>query len=341
MIDEAARHLLAEWLSARTPVDGSITATLISGGRSNLTYDLRDEAGGHWVLRRPPEGLRVATAHDVLRECMIMRSVARADTVPVPAIVGDEADTAVIGAPFFVMDHVDGVVLRGRKQSRTLDEASRAAAGSSIIDVLAAIHALDLTAVELDDLAARDGYLGRQRERWYGSYRQLGGSVALVDEVHDWLAEREPASAEVTLVHGDFRLDNAIVDEHGQVRAVLDWELATLGDPLADLALTVVYWAGPDDEAVGPTALPGFPTRAQVVDRYADRSGRALSHLGWHLVFAYWKLACIAQQVSARYAAGGGGGDRHEARDLGAHIERFARKADGMRELAVTAGSGY
>lgn len=329
-----ARQLasLEAWLGAIVGARPPVAAVLFAGGRSNLTYALTDAAGDRWVLRCPPEGLKVGRAHDVLREHRVMNALAEADGVAVPRTYGADAGD-VLGVPCFVMEHVDGVVLRGRKQSSLLSEPVRARASTALVDAFAAIHAADLARTGLADLAPHTGYLERQLDRWYASFEATRTrSIPAVDDLHSWLARNLPETSEATLVHGDFRLDNAVFDDAGRLRAILDWELATIGDPLADLALTVAYWAGEGEEAVGPAALPGFPDRRQLIDRYADVSGRSVDTLHWYLVLAYWKLACIAEQVAARYARGGGGGDRSAADDLGCHTIRFAARACEIRD---------
>ena len=149
----------------------------------------------------------------------------------------------------------------------------------------------------------------------------------MVSEVHEWLAERLPPQTETRIVHGDYRLDNAIIDASGSLLAIVDWEIASLGDPLADIGLLFTYWAGAGEEAVGATVLPGFPTRRELVARYAERSGRDVTGLHWYIVFSYWKLACVAEGVHARYASGGGGGDQATLESLSTAAETMARRA--------------
>jgi len=318
---------LEPWLRERVGATGPLEASLIAGGRSNQTYRVTDAAGSSWALRRPPDGPRVASAHDVLREARIISALAHERDVPVPQVYGTDGGN-VLGEPFFVMEFVEGTVLRGRRQSSQLSEPQRASSARSLIEVLAAIHETDLAGTGLDDLAPSTGYLTRQLDRWYGSYNRVRNRmVPDVDSVHQWLLENLPPISAVCLVHGDFRIDNAVVNDDGIVIAVLDWELATLGDPLTDLALTLAYWSGEGDEAVGPTALPGFPDREGVIRHYSEVSGRDLSGLRWHQVFAYWKLACAAEQIAARYAGGGGGGDRSGLDDIRSHTPRFAQRA--------------
>jgi aminoglycoside phosphotransferase (APT) family kinase protein len=316
---------------------------LIAGGRSNLTYAVTDAAGRRIVLRRPPVSHILPTAHDMGREHRII-SALRDTPVPVPAALGYCADKAVNGQPFYVMDFVDGYVLRGPGEAAAaLDEATRMTAGRDLVDVLVAIHQLRADAIGLGDLARHDGYIERQLRRWH---RQFGQSqqqarevgvyrpVPLVDTVHDLLADRVPAQQGTALVHGDYRLDNTIVSAEGQVQAVLDWELCTLGDALADVGTLMAYWgSGPgpgaasDPLRIAATALPGFPSRAEVAERYAARSGRDLSNLGYYVAFAQWKLACIGEGVFVRYAANAMGTGGSDAAALGRGVEDRARQA--------------
>lgn len=327
------RDGIEPWLADHAGAALPLQIDLIAAGRSNLTFDITDAAGARFALRRPPEGLTVATAHDVVREARIMAALENTH-VPVPSIVGIEGNPDIIGAPFFVMGFVEGTILRGRKQASQVDLAVRKRASRSIVETLVAVHDVDLRATGLEYLAPTDGYLDRQMDRWHDSYQQVTVEpVTDVEDVLAWLRGHRPDTPAATLVHGDYRLDNAIVDEQGTVQAILDWEIATIGDPVADLALMVAYWAGEGDEAVGPAALPGFLDRQGVVDLYAELAGRDLRDLGWHLVLAYWKLACISAQIEARYARGGGGGYRGGLDSLREQTTRFAQRARGMIDL--------
>jgi len=287
-----------------------LRATLVKGGKSNLTYRVDDATGRSFALRRPPLGPLLPKAHDVVREHRLISALHRHSPVPVPPPVAACADPEPIGAPFFLMEFVDGRVLRNRRRAAEVPEPVRAAAADHLVDILVTLHATDPAALGLADLAPPDGYIARQLARWQQQFdRSRTREVPDVDDVGRWLAERIPPQTETRLVHGDFRLDNAIIDDGGRILAVLDWEIATLGDPLADLAVLLVYWGGAGEPAIGATDLAGFPDRAAVAARYARASGRDLAALAYHRVFAYWKLACVAEGVYARYAAGGGGGD--------------------------------
>ncbi|MEJ7844035.1 MAG: phosphotransferase family protein [Acidimicrobiales bacterium] len=314
------------WLVERRPVTTPpLRFELVAGGRSNLTFVVTDATGARVVLRRPPLGHVLASAHDMGREHRVIAALAGSD-VPVPTAVGLSGDSSVNGAPFYVMDHVEGHVLRDAAEAGTvLDEAARRRAGESVVDVLARIHAVDIDAVGLGDLGRRDDYVGRQLKRWYGQFQRsnalTGRPVPLVHQVHDRLAATVPEQQGSTIVHGDYRLDNCMVDGTGEVVAVLDWELCTLGDPLADLGVLLVYWAEPGDTRAAlpgaPTALPGFLSRAELIDRYAEQSGRDLDLVPYYVAFGYWKLACILEGVYARYANGAMGAtdDTYEAFD--------------------------
>ncbi|MGH9245119.1 MAG: phosphotransferase family protein [Acidimicrobiales bacterium] len=298
------------WFVAHVPdVRPPLAFSLIAGGHSNLTYTVTDADGRRWVLRRPPLGHVLATAHDMGREHRIIAALAATD-VPVPLAIGLCGDESVTGAPFYVMGYVDGHTMWGpREVEATLDKEARWHAGEALIDVLARIHAVDPNAVGLGNLGRKEGYVERQLRRWHRQWRESKTrELALIDEVHDRLMAEVPAQGPATIVHGDYRLDNCLVDGQGEVLAVLDWEICTLGDPLADVGILHVYWTEPDDPAGAllgaPTTVPGFPTRADLMRWYAERSGRELTGIDFYVAFAYWKLACILEGVYARYRAG-------------------------------------
>jgi aminoglycoside phosphotransferase (APT) family kinase protein len=304
---DAAR--VTAWLTERTELEEPLTFEVIQGGRSNLTYTVTDAAGRRVILRRPPLHGVLQSAHDVAREHRIVAALADSD-VPVPPLVGLETDAAVTGAPFYVMRFVDGLVIRDADAARTLDADLRRAAGEDLVDVLGRLHAVDPDAVGLGELGRKEDYLARQLSRWH---RQLTEGrtrdLPLLDEVHARLTADIPEQGPATVVHGDYRLDNLIVDpDTGRVRAVLDWELTTLGDPLADVGLLQVYWAQQGDPTIplpdAPTLVDGFPSREQVAARYAAATGRDLSQLPYYVAFGYWKLACILEGVYARYSSG-------------------------------------
>jgi aminoglycoside phosphotransferase (APT) family kinase protein len=289
----------------------------VAGGRSNLTFEVRDQAGTRYVLRRPPTSHVLPTAHDMSREYRIIAALGPAG-IPVPAALGLCTDNSVNGAPFYVMDFVDGVIARGEADvEAALDGAARHRAGLALVDTLAQIHSVDPDSSGLGDLGRKDGYIARQLRRWYTNYQAAlasrgGVTVAGIDDLHDQLAAHIPQQGPAAVVHGDYRLDNCVISTDGRVLAVLDWELCTLGDPLADVGQLLAYWPEPGERSAlghSPTLAPGFPTRAELTARYAETTGGDLTQLDFYLAFAYWKLACILEGVYARYVAGAMGDD--------------------------------
>lgn len=323
-------------MTERVDVTQPLTFSLISGGRSNLTFDVTDAAEGHWVLRRPPLGHVLATAHDMGREHRIIAALGPTD-VPVPPTVGLCTDETVNGAPFFVMDHVEGLILRDRRTAELLDESARTTAAMNLVDVLAAIHAVDPDDVGLGDLGRREDYVARQLKRWHAQWeRSAYTHVTGIDDVHSRLAGAMPEQLSSTIVHGDYRLDNCIVSPDGTIEAVLDWELCTLGDPLADVGLLLVYWAEASDGfsalPEAPTTAAGFPSRADVVARYAKASGRHVGDVDYYVALGYWKLACILAGVATRYADGQMGDT-----DSAALAELFGAQIDNLVAAAAAA----
>jgi aminoglycoside phosphotransferase (APT) family kinase protein len=298
------------WLTDR--VDG-LTAPLrfdvIEGGRSNLTYRVTGAGDRQVILRRPPLHGVLESAHDMGREHRIISALGPTD-VPVPTTIGFEPDDAVTGAPFYAMEFVAGPVVRDAAAARTmLDQAGRRRAAFSLVDTLVRLHAVDPDVIGLGDLARKDSYIARQLKRWHGQYdtgkiRELPA----IDDVHARLSADIPDQGRSAIVHGDYRLDNLILSPEGEVRAVLDWELCTLGDPMADLGLLMVYWSEPGDDTIpllsAPTVVEGFPTRREVAQRYAERSGRDISELEFYEAFGLWKLAIILEGVYSRYRSG-------------------------------------
>jgi aminoglycoside phosphotransferase (APT) family kinase protein len=304
----------------------------IAGGRSNLTFRVHDGDGGRWILRRPPLGATLGSAHDMGREHRILSGLAGTD-VPAPQPIAMCDDPAVTGAEFYVMEFVDGLVLRDEDEVRAaFDEAGRRRVGEALVDTLADLHAVDPDAAGLGQLGRREGYAERQLKRWLRQWEaSKTRELPAMEETHRLLSARVPEQATTSLVHGDYRLDNVIVSPQGEVAAVVDWELCTLGDPLADLGMLHVYWAEPDDEIVpltrAPTLAEGFPKRAELVERYAARSGRDVSQLDFFIALAYWKLAAILEGVYARYAAGAYGETSDEFRTFGRIVEQLADAA--------------
>jgi aminoglycoside phosphotransferase (APT) family kinase protein len=304
---------LGRFLDDRLPGSGPFTFERHRAGHSNETFFVR-RSGHEWVLRRPPRGAFLPTAHDVLREHRVL--VALADTpvrAPRPVLVCD--DESVIGVPFYVMERVEGVVVRDRLPS-FLDEEERTRVGIELVDALAELHAVDWLASGLEGWGKRSGYLERQVRRWTGQLQlatQHTRPLPDLVRVAEWLAESLPPSTESTIVHGDYKLDNVVLATDRPVRlvAILDWEMSTIGDPLADLGYLLSSWrepGDPPDPVLGRqlelTRQPGFGTRAELVARYRARSGRETGDLTWHVVLATWKLAILLEGSYARHLAG-------------------------------------
>ncbi len=330
---------VTQWFDAHVPgARPPLTFELVAGGRSNLTFRVDDAAGHTYALRRPPVGHVLPTAHDMAREHRILTALGPTP-VPVPETYGLCEDEAVNGRPFYVMAFVDGLVVRDAAVAEArLDPAARRAAGESLADTLAALHAVDVDTVGLGDLARRDGYVDRQLRRWSGQVAHSLGDgppppgLARLDELGRELAARIPEQTASTIVHGDYRLDNVVLHPDGTVAAVLDWELCTLGDPLADVGLLLDYWGSPGEPSLlGPepaSALDGFWSKEQVLARYAASSGRDVRDVGYFQAFGYWKLACILQGVYARYQAGARAGDPQS-------VDGFPRVIDRLGQLAT------
>lgn len=335
---------VTEWFESNVPsVRPPLEFRLIAGGHSNLTFGVTDADGSRWVLRRPPLQQVLATAHDMSREHRIISALEPTD-VPVPPAIGLCTDESVNGSPFYVMGFVDGRVVRSGAEAADLSPDARRRVGESIVDVLSSIHAVDADAVGLGDLGRKEDYIARQLRRWYGQFEsseaQVAGGLGLpeVHRMHDRLAAHIPEQVGATIVHGDYRLDNCMLGADGSIAAVLDWEICTLGDPLADVGLLWVYWSDPGDPAVlpgaSPTALDGFPRKAELIERYAAASGRDLSQLPFYIAFGFWKLTCIIAGVYARYA-GGAMGEVPEAQ-----VEGFRAMLDQLSDLTLEAAEG-
>ena len=324
------------WLTSQIPgATAPFEYTQIAGGHSNLTFKVDDAKGHKYVLRRPPLGHRLASAHDMTREYKIIAGLSSSAVPVAPALVLC-TDEAVNELPFYVMSFVDGHVIRDKASAETLlGPAGCQRASESIVDTMAAIHAVDLDAAGLSDLGRHEGYIARQLKRWHGNIvEQRTRELPLVDSVFEELSRRIPDQGKATLVHGDYRLDNCMVDAQGNVIAVLDWEICTLGDPMADLGLLMVYWTGPTDTASAwsnpVNTAEGFHNRKDLAQRYAHVSGRDISQLDFYVAFAYWKLACILEGVYARYLGGALGQKTAE------ELEPFALQVDGAAQMAAT-----
>ncbi|MFC4948250.1 phosphotransferase family protein [Pseudonocardia sp. GCM10023141] len=309
-LEKHLHHELPELLQ------GPLSAQLLAGGRSNLTYLITD-GRNRWVLRRPPLGHVLETAHDMGREHRLLAALAPTDVpVPTPLLL---AGPDVIGAPFYVMAFADGQVLRDRAQLERLDATAATALADELVDVLVRLHRLDPQQVGLGDLGRPQGYLDRQLRRWA---RQLASShsrdLPELTRLGDRLGERVPVSqGSGSIVHGDYRLDNVVVDPaSGRIVAVLDWEMATLGDPLADLASTLVWWDGirglDSPVAAVPVDVPGYPDGDHLLAAYGRQSALDLAPLHWYLGFAYFKIAAIFEGIHFRTQQGLTVGDGFE-----------------------------
>lgn len=292
----------------------SCVVTLIAGGKSNLTYVV-DSAAGSVILRRPPLGHILPSAHDVGREYRVMAALA-GTAVPVPRMLHHTADGALLGQPFFVMERVEGHICRDAFPPGYADSPDyRRAIGFGLVAVLADLHRVDPAAVGLAEYGRPDGYLARQLQRWGRQWEatRLPGLEA-VDTLHGELSATVPVSRRSTIVHGDYRLDNTMLhpEQAGTIVAVLDWELSTLGDPIADLGLLLTYWTQADDDdmrasatvVASATALPGFPSRSEVAELYAAATGDSLDSVAWAQAFGFYKLAVICAGIVARAEAG-------------------------------------
>jgi aminoglycoside phosphotransferase (APT) family kinase protein len=304
-VDEVT-HWIAEHVDG---TKGPLAFTRLKGGHSNLTYRIDDTAGNALVLRRPPLGELLPTAHDMTREWRFI-SAFHPTPVPVPPPLAYCDDKDVTGAPFYVMAYVDGHVLHDATVAEDhYDEGQRRSTGLSFIDVLADMHSEDPDDIGVGDIARKEGYIARQLKRWYSQWNaSKTRELAVVDEVHDTLAAKIPEQGPARVVHGDYRLGNCITSFDGKIAAVLDWEIATLGDPLADVGYVLHSWpeegeAGPAHR-MSPTTVPGYPKRAELLERYAERSGRDVSQIDFYIAFSHWKSACIVEGVYARYLHG-------------------------------------
>jgi len=292
-------------------VHGPLTGRLIEGGRSNLTYAVSDGTS-KWVVRRPPLGHVLATAHDMKREHRVI-SALHPTEVPVPRPVLLCEDEQVLGAPFYVMEFVEGTPYRTAEQLAPLGPERTRGAVLSLVDTLVELHAVDPGEVGLADFGRPEGFLDRQLRRWG---KQLDASrnrdLAGIDELHATLGRQLPTSPAPAVVHGDYRLDNVLIGSEpnegvDRIKAILDWEMSTLGDPLTDLGLLVMYSLplGMPDSPVSTTAeAPGHPAPAELIERYAARSGRDVSAVSWYTAFAWFKLAVILEGIHYRYTLG-------------------------------------
>ena len=322
---------LTPWFREHIAAVGDLSTTIIGHGRSNLTY--RIEGGGQaWVLRRPPLSHVQPTAHDMQREYRVISALA-GTPVPVPRTYAICDDADVIGAPFYVMEYVEGLVPVDPKEvAARFDETQRHALGEELIDTLAALHSVDPASVGLGDFGKPQGYIERQLRRFAEQFERVKTrELPELEELRRRLQASLPLESGAAIVHGDYRLDNSMVSDDGHIAAVLDWEMSTLGDPLADLGILRMYWRDRDADArfvaavgnQGVITLPGFPTWQEAAARYERSTGRDLGHLDFYIVLAHFKLAVILENMHARFQAGGTVGPGFEL--IGSQVLVLAR----------------
>ncbi len=335
------REALDTWFAANIPgVSTPLRFELIVGGHSNLTYKVTDAAGAHYVLRRPPLGAVLATAHDMGREHKIITGVGKSD-VPVPTALGLCEDESVNDAPFYVMSFVEGVVLMDADAVEAhFPEAAREQIGESAIEVLATLHRVDPDAVGLGDLGRKEDYVPRQLKRWSGQWdKSKTRELAAFDQVTELLRRHIPKQQGATIVHGDYRLGNMLTAPDSTIAAVLDWELCTLGDPLADLAYLLNNWVHPGEDgpttrgaARSPSQAGGFLQRDELVERYAVATGLDVSQIDYYRAFQYWRLAAIVEGVLSRYLKGVMANE--------ADTDAFRVQVEGLAEAGLELASG-
>ena len=336
MIEGINEVNVTTWLAAQVPaLTPPVDYVLIAGGHSNLTYRCSDALGRRYVLRRPPLGHVLESAHDMGREYRVVHALAGSG-VPVALTHGLCRDNAINDAPFFIMDFVDGLVPHDVESANQLPAAERVALSLDVAEVLARLHKIDPEAVGLGDLGRKENYIARQLKRWSQQWEATKTEqVPVMDEALRLLGERLPEQRGATIVHGDYRLGNMIVAD-GRIQALLDWELCTLGDPLADLGYLLNTWLAPEDrrgdaEDTLPTTAGGFCSRAALTARYAELTGFDLSHIDYYRAFQQWRLAAIRQGVYKRYLVGAMGSARDF--DLEGYKQIIVRKAQLAVEL--------
>lgn len=285
----------------------AVEVTAFPGGFSNLTYQVC--AGEEtYVLRRPPHGLKIAKAHDMIREFRILKALEKAGYTKMPHPISACEDETVIGAPFFLMEKVEGMIIRNRPPAEASSFFFRDLSASAL-EVLIDLHSLELNDSGLGALGKPEGYAIRQVQGWAERFQKAKTSeVSSIEEAFQWLMASLPAESDVAFIHNDFKYDNLVISPFGEVQAVLDWEMATVGDPLMDLGTTLAYWAEAEDEDIlkmfNLSYVPGNFTRREVIDYYAARTGRNVSEMVFYYVFGLCKVATIAQQIYQRFSLG-------------------------------------
>ncbi|HEV2582157.1 MAG TPA: phosphotransferase family protein [Ktedonobacteraceae bacterium] len=310
LIDE---ERLRQYLARRMPgEDKPLQVERVLGGHSNETFYVTRGPDETWVLRRPPRGPLLPTAHDVLREYRVLKAL-NTTSVPTPRVLLACDDVSVTGAPFYLMERTFGMVIRTELPSYGSDAAGRAIISKALIDSLVALHGVDWQAVGLGDFGKPEGYIERQLRRWTGQLdKSRQRPLPDLDAVTEWLVGHLPVSGPATIVHGDFRLDNVMFDfDRPDVVAIFDWEMATIGDPLADLGYLLSHWHEPSDPEPGFASQtwtvmmqPGFLSRAEIAEYYARRTGRSVRDMAFYTALAIWKLAILLEGSYSRHRAG-------------------------------------
>lgn len=330
LIDE---ENLRRYLAERIPGENvPLTVERIRGGHSNETFFIQRGSEG-WVLRRPPRGPLLPTAHDVLREYRVLKALNNTD-VPTPRVLLACDDTSVIGAPFYLMERLQGIVVRQELPAYASDTAGKQAISKALVDVLAELHNVDWRAAGLADFGKPEGYLERQLRRWTGQLeKSRQRPLPDLDAVTVWLTEHMPTSGPATIVHGDYRLDNVMLaKDEPRVIAIFDWEMATIGDPLADVGYLLSFWRQPDDpepefssEMWRVMERPGFLSRAEIAAYYAERTGRPIHDIAFYEALAIWKLAILLEGSYSRHRSGTTDDPFFE--QLGEGVPALARRA--------------
>ncbi len=332
---ESWPHTVSEWLAEQLAGYAPPYAySLVPAGGSNLTYIVTSGSGRRFVMRRPPLAARLATAHDMAREYRIMQALA-GSPVPVPKMLAFCDDETICDVSFYCMEMVDGRVIRDHSSAADLNTEQCATATRSLVDAQVAFHTIDLQAIGLSDLAQHDAYLERQLRRWKKQVDKAAvRDVPAFNQLHQELSGNIPEQCAASgLAHGDYRFDNTILAEDLSIAAVLDWELCTIGDPVADFIWSLNYWAQPDDTLYWlqdpPTLNPNFPSRQQVMNWYQQASGiNVEQHLSWYNAFSWWKQACIVEGVYARLLKGASGGMKVAAADqVAERVDRYLVQA--------------
>lgn len=327
-------NAVTAWLTACIPrLRPPLEFSLIAGGHSNLTYKFSDATDAVYVLRRPPLGHVLQSAHDMGREHRII-SALESTQVPVPKTYGLCESELVNGSSFYVMEYKEGLVPHNADIMSELTPEERSSFGKDVIDVLAHLHLTNPDDVGLGQLGRKDGYIQRQLKRWTQQWEATKThEMPDMDEALRLLHEKHPEQIGTAIVHGDYRPGNMMIAE-GQMVALLDWELCTLGDPLADVGYLLNNWGEPDDPGEPtPTSIGGFPSRQEMSERYEELTGRSLAQINYYRAFSHWRLAAIAQGVYKRYSVGAMG---EQEFDLDRYHESILVKAHSARTLLET-----